>query len=174
MRIAAPFIALVALSVIGCASKPEPKERSSQRDSEDTKNAAPSVTRTLGIYDLGGNLRESDERIAGLVLPMGLELVRKTDRKQVFRSTVPVKRLFKYFGPRLFTGNVERVKRGAIYHNAQVQGVHFSSIKLNVSILEVSKGKVRVAVEEIPPPPENVASKTDTRAELQEHLKTLY
>lgn len=110
------------------------------------------------LYDAEGQLRESDEVIAGLKLPRGLEVDRHADRRHVYRTSLPRAKLAAYFGPRLFTGAVDRVgSDGAIYRAATVQGARGSAVRLDVSILPIG-GRTRVEIFELPPIPVNPAS----------------
>lgn len=124
---------------------------------------APGETRTDDfLYDAEGNLRESEESVAGLVLPRGLELDRENERRHVYRSSVPRPKLLAYFGPRLFTGSVDPIGTGAIFRGATVQGAVGSTVRLDVSILQTGANS-RIEIYELPPIPENPPSP----AELQ-------
>ncbi len=120
------------------------------------------------LYDAEGQLRESDEVIAGLVLPRGLELDRHAGRRHVYRTSLPRTKLAAYFGPRLFTGAVDRVGGdGAIYRAATVQGVRGSAVRMDVSILPIG-GRTRVEVFELPPVPVNPPSPEEMTREARE------
>jgi hypothetical protein len=105
-------------------------------------------------YGPDGELRESDQVIAGLPLPMGLERTHGEDRRHVYRTDLPLRALQRYFGPRLLTGQVDRMGRGAVYRGAVPRGVQGGAVKLDVSILPVTSG-TRVEIVEIRPPPES-------------------
>lgn len=120
-------------------------------------------SRTDGfLYDAEGNLRESEDVIAGLTLPRGLELSHEQERRHVYRSTVPRAKLLGYFGPRLFTGSVDPIGDGAIFRGATVQGAVGSAVRLDVTILQTGATS-RIEIFELPPIPENPPSP----AELQ-------
>lgn len=101
-----------------------------------------------------GELRESDEVIAGLRLPVGLERMHGDERRHVYRTRVPLRAVQRYFGPRLVTGQVDRLGTGAVYRRAVPKGVRGGVVKLDVSILPVSRG-TRVEIVEIRPPPQD-------------------
>lgn len=106
------------------------------------------------LYDSEGALRESDEVVAGLRLPVGLERIHGDERRHVYRTRVPLRAVQRYFGPRLVTGEVDRLGDGAIYRRAVPKDVRGGVVKLDVSILPVASG-TRVEIVEIRPPPQN-------------------
>ena len=114
------------------------------------------------LYDSEGNLRESEDIVAGLTLPRGLEVDRENERRHIYRSTVPRAKLLAYFGPRLFTGAVDPIGDGAVFRGATVQGAVGSTVRLDVSILQTGATS-RIEIYELPPIPENPPSP----AELQ-------
>ncbi|NLE47919.1 MAG: hypothetical protein GX614_05925 [Sandaracinaceae bacterium] len=117
-------------------------------------------------YDESGSLRESDEVIAGLRLPVGMTLHFKEDRRHVYNSHLPPRDFVRYFGPRLFTGDVRLVGEGAVYRDAAPMQAKGAIVKLEVAIRETARGS-QVDIREIPPPPLNPKS----AAELSELLK---
>lgn len=119
------------------------------------------------LYDSEGNLRESDEQVAGLVLPRGLELDRHSDRRHVYRTSLPRAKVAAYFGPRLFTGAVDRVGDGAVFRAATVQGVRGSEVRLNVSILPIGN-RTRVEITELPPEPVSPPSPEELMRQAEE------
>jgi hypothetical protein len=112
------------------------------------------ATTPQDLYGSDGLLRESDEVVAGLRLPVGLTKVHGEERRHVYRTRVPLRAVQRYFGPRLVTGQVDEVGTGAVYRNAVPRGVRGGTVKLDVSILPVSSG-TRVEIVEIRPPPPN-------------------
>ncbi len=171
------FIAMVLIGLglaSGCSRRAQDEEVDAVGPASAATVVEPTVVAAPALYNAQGQLLPSEDRIAGLVLPRGLTEVRKAERKRVFRSEVPIRKLLEYFGPRLFTGNVERVGTGAVYRNATVQGVLRSSVKLDVSILRITDELSRVAIREIPPPPRSAPSLDETRTEAREQNKTLY
>lgn len=118
------------------------------------------------LYDAEGALRESEDRIAGLTLPRGLELHFKEERRHVYTSRLPARDFVRYFGPRLFTGDVQIVGEGAVYRDAVPMQARGAEVKLEVAIRETARGS-QVDIREIPPPPLNPKSPE----ELSELLK---
>ena len=146
------FVFLLSL-LFGCGSDPLPAlEDLEETPEEETQNVPFHVEDEL--YDQEGNLREGDTRVAGLRLPVGLELDYEEERNHIFRTTVPIEKVVRYFGPRLFTGNVSRIGDGAVYRGAVPKNVEGSPVRLDVSILEIG-AKVRVEITELPPLPQN-------------------
>jgi hypothetical protein len=103
-------------------------------------------------YGPDGELRESDDVVAGLPLPVGLERVHGSERRHVYRTTLPLRAVQRYFGPRLVTGQVDRLGDGAVFRHAVPRGVQGGVVKLDVSIMPVSSG-TRIEIIEIRPPP---------------------
>lgn len=174
---AARFIAtcLIGLGLLsGCGRRASQEETDPAASAVVEDDAARNGVAAPPLYNAQGQVLPSEDRIAGLVLPRGLTEVRKTERKRVFRSEVPIRKLLEYFGPKLFTGTVERVGPGAVYRKATVQGVLRSSIKLDVAVLEIGEGLTRVSVKEIPPPPRSAPSLDETRTEARKQVETLY
>jgi hypothetical protein len=123
--------------------------------------AAPRPT-SPSLYDDDGNLRASDERVAGLTLPVGLTPRGSSDeRAHLYTSTAPILRLLRYFGPRLTTGTVEpRAGGGACYRSATVREATGSSVHLDVTIMPIPGERISVEIRELPPavvtpPPES-------------------
>lgn len=123
------------------------------------------------LYDAEGRLRESEDTVAGLVLPRGLEVTRENERRHIYRSTVPRPKLVAYFGPRLFTGAVDPIGTGAVFRGATVQGVVGSAVRLDVSILQTG-ATTRVEIYELPPIPENPPSPAELQRLWEEQQRT--
>lgn len=126
------------------------------------------------IYDGEGVPRESDEVVAGLTLPLGLEEVETRDeRRHVYTSEVTPQALLRYFGPRLTTVEIEREGEVVTYHDAAPREARGGVVKLDVTIEPSSQRGVRsrVVIYEIPPPPpEGVVISED---EIRRHLDGL-
>lgn len=107
------------------------------------------------IYDEAGQLRESDERIAGLIVPRGLTKVAELSapRRHVYVSDVPHTKVLRYFGPRLLTMQVEHRGSQVVYEQATPRGVRGGVVQLDVSIEPTSNGTTYVEIYERPPPP---------------------
>lgn len=122
------------------------------------------------LYDAQGVPLESDERVAGLVLPRGLtknEPV-STERRHVYSSRVPPGRLLRYFGPRLTTVQIDRRGESVTYRESTVRGARGGEVKLDVSIRPSSAHEAVVEiVERPPPPPEGMTVPAD---EIRRHL----
>jgi hypothetical protein len=167
------WIALVVLA--GCRSEPVARERrgtgSPTRASEAEPAEAPS--RPLRTFDVEGRLIPSDEYIAGIRLPRGVELFRADELTHVYRIRAPIDRVLAYFGPMMITGNVERRGKGAIYKRASVRGAEVNPTKVDVSILEVGSNLVRISVTELPPPPAHIPTSSRTRAAARDQWRML-
>ncbi len=121
------------------------------------------------LYDAEGNLRESDEVVAGLHLPRGLELDREEERRHIYKTHVPIAKVVAYFGPRLFTGLVDRIGDGAVYRGATVVGVE-NAPRMDVSILQAGSS-VRVEILELPPLPVAPPSPAELQRQWDEMMR---
>lgn len=133
----------------GFEAEPPPQERRSFRPTDD-------------FFDADGHLREGDEVIVGLTMPRGLDKQeeRSRDRRHIYFTSVPIEKVVAYFGPRLFTGTVDRVGDGAIYRGARPVNVTENVVRLEVSVLAAGS-RTRVEVVELPPMPVNPPSEAE-------------
>lgn len=123
------------------------------------------------LYDEEGKLRESEDVVAGLALPRGLELSRENERTHIYSTSVPRPKLLEYFGPRLFTSDVDAIGDGAIYRAATVRGARGSEVRLDVSIIRTG-ATTRLEVTELPPMPVNPPSPAELERMWQEQMRT--
>jgi hypothetical protein len=107
------------------------------------------------ILDERGVPLESEERVAGLVLPRGLDELEElsSERRHVYVSDIPQDRLVRYFGPRLTTVHIDREGSSATYRDAIPRGVRGGRVRLDVTIRPSSSRGSRVEIYERPPPP---------------------
>jgi hypothetical protein len=107
------------------------------------------------IYDENGVPRESEERVAGLVLPMGLEETTTiaAGRRHLYTSVVPPEPLLRYFGPRLNTVDIRHVGERVTYYDAVPRDARGGVVHLDVTIQPSSGEPARVEIFERPPPP---------------------
>ena len=105
------------------------------------------------IFDANGNLKPSGEELLGLTLPMGLEPQPSGNPRmhRYWGSEVPVQALMRFFGPRLVTGQVDRIGSGAIYRQAIPRDARGSALKVDVGIHSSPRGGARLEIREIPP-----------------------
>lgn len=138
--------------VVACSGDPPP---STDGVGQALPTPPPRSSRRQSIYDEHGELRESDDVVAGLTLPMGLEAdeARSTDRRHFYNSNVPHQKMLSYFGPRLNTVEVEHLGDSVVYRNAVPQGVRGGVVRLDVRIEPTSAHPTSVEVFERPPPP---------------------
>ncbi len=123
------------------------------------------------LYDENGVPRESDQRVAGLVLPRGLTKVDalSVERRHVYTSQMPPHELLRYFGPRLTTVDIERRGEAVIYRDATPRGVQGGVVRLDVTIEPTPRSPTRVEIyERPPPPPEGVVISED---EIRRHFE---
>lgn len=123
------------------------------------------------IFDEDGDLRASDERVAGLTLPMGLEENASDDeRLHTYFSEAPIPALLRYFGPRLTTGTVDALAGGgAAYRAAIPREVTGGAVRLDVSIMPVPQ-HVLVEIRELMPEPATPPPESESLRALQEAI----
>ncbi len=125
------------------------------------------------IYDEEGVPRASNVRVAGLVLPRGLERAEalSRDRRNVYTSQIPPQKLLRYFGPRLITMNIEQRGERVIYHEAQARDARGALVKLDVTIEPTSSHPSRVEIYERPA--EAAHGTVIPEDEIRRHLDSL-
>lgn len=166
-------LVVLALALSGCGGDPT-----------DTEGEAPEVVAPPPTpSDLGeaapppvvgpdGELLESDQRVLGLVLPRGIELVSEIGTRHVYRTDQPLSRVLRYFGTRLVTGVVERDGAEATYRNAIPAGVDpASAVHLDVTIGPSSGAAARIEIVELPAPLLSEPSEDEVRARVEAYLR---
>jgi hypothetical protein len=164
----------LALALLACSEPPPSLDGVGEMVPEPPAPAPPDPGSSL--YDEEGVPRESDERVAGLVLPRGLTKVDALSgpRRHAYHSEVPVDRLLRYFGPRLLTGNVEQLGSTVIYRQATPRGSRGGRVELDVRIEPTSGHPAFVEIYELPPPPLPgvVISEEEIRRHFEQRQRT--
>ena len=116
---------------------------------------------------------ESEERMAGLVLPRGLTEIEplREERVRVYSSKIPPRSLLRYFGPRLTTVQIDRQGDRVTYREAIPRGVRGGAVKIDVSIFPTPAEASRVEIREVVPPPP--AGTVIPEEEIRRHLDSL-
>jgi hypothetical protein len=156
----------VALSCGNDAPSPEPKGPSEVERYERSVGSA----RGPQLYGPDGDLLPSDEMIAGLKLPRGLEPVFEEGRDHTYETTVPLAKVQRYFGLRLMTGDVRRMGDRSVFKAAEPRNVVNSEAKIDVTIQPHGTRKVRVRITELPGTPQNPVPEAETRRRAQQDL----
>ena len=87
----------------------------------------------------------------------------------MYTSSIPPARLLRYFGPRLYTMNIEQRGQTVTYRDAEPRGARGGVVKLDVTIEPTSAHPSRVEIVERPPaPPEGVVIPTE---EIRRHFE---
>jgi hypothetical protein len=124
------------------------------------------------IYDEEGNLLASEERVAGLVLPVSLEPMIEEERRHVYRTRVPLTKVLSFFGPRLVTGRVDRsAGGGATYRDALPQGASGAYVHVDVAITPIPGPATRVEIVELLPPPTTPPTEQEAMDELARRMR---
>jgi hypothetical protein len=159
------FARCALLAVLSSCGEPEPLVSAGYPPEDRAGEGAPAPEHDE-LYDAQGMLRESDEVIAGLPMPRGLELHFREDRRHVFHARVPARDLLRYFGPRVITGEVTELGEGAVYRNGVPRGVKGGVVRLDVAIRPTNRG-AQVEIFEIPPMPESPPSAGELSRKLE-------
>ena len=166
------FVLLTA--IVACTSKSKaPDPGVGVPPAAEAEAPAEQQQRPPRVFGVGGRLIPSDEYIAGIRLPQGVELFRADEVTHVYRMRAPIDKVLAYFGPMMITGNVERRGKGAVYKRASVRGAEVNPTKVDLSILEVGSNLVRISVTELPPPPTHVPGASHTKAAARDSWRTL-
>ncbi|MGB5812827.1 MAG: hypothetical protein WBG86_19995 [Polyangiales bacterium] len=171
------ILLVCALAILGvsCSKTVEPSEAAKDPvvtppPAAEAPVAAPAAARIFGV---DGQLMPSDLYVVGVRMPVGVELVNQRFGMHTYRLRAPLKPVLRYFGPLLITGKVERQGRGAIYRRASLKGAEISPTKVDVSLIEVEDGVTRIAITELPPPPEYPPAKEETLKRARREFQKL-
>ncbi len=119
-----------------------------------------------------GSLLESDESVAGVRLPRGLREVAVDGRHHYYEGAYVAEAYVNYFGPRLLTGNVERLPGGgARYLEATAREARGASVIMDVLIAPGAANTTLVTIDERPPVPETPPNEAELLRELQRELE---
>jgi hypothetical protein len=167
------LVASLAAVLIGCGGEdvievPETAEEPPAAEPETPRTGR----RAADLYGTDGQLLESTETVAGLRLPRGLESIREEERRHVYLTDVPLTKVQRYFGPRLLTGQVDRLGEGAVYRRATPRDAQGGTVHLDVSIIP-TVGGTRVDIVELAPVPTKTLPPAEIERQMAEHLKRL-
>ncbi|NOY93178.1 MAG: hypothetical protein GXP55_18490 [Deltaproteobacteria bacterium] len=119
------------------------------------------------LFDAQGRLRESNQELAALKLPVGLEQEYVDRRVHAFHTVVPLRKVLQYFGPRLITGQVDTQGESATYRAALPRDARGSQVRLDVTIAPSSRGGTSIRIYELPSEPVNPPSLEELRREFE-------
>lgn len=159
----------LALGLLACGGG---ETSTAEQKVDDDRSADPPqpVLPEAQLYDDEGLLLESDDVVAGLRLPRGLEHAHTLDRRHIYYSKLPPKDLLRYFGARVITGQVTQLGEGAVYRAGVPRGVRGGEVKMDVAIRPTKEG-AQVEIFEIPPPPLNPPSPTELSRQLEKMMQ---
>ncbi len=138
--------ALTAAALVGCGGGADGASDGRPVAPAAAEERLPPVEELL--YGSDGRLLPSGRKVVGLTLPRGLETLREDDGEYSYTTDVPITKVLEYFGPRLFTAQVDRVGTGAVYRAARPLEARGGVVLMDVSILAGSSG-TRVTLKEI-------------------------
>ena len=171
--VAATLLALLAAGSCRSEAPAAPAPVPEADQTQAVVEAPAPARRSVRVYDRDGALLPSDEFIAGVRMPRGIELFRRAGKVHVYRTRVPTETVLRYFGPILITGKVERLGTGAVYRQASVRGAEINPTKVDVSITGGSNGWTRISVTELPPTPAYAPPEDETRLRAREAFQRL-
>lgn len=97
----------LAVCTLACGEEPQKVERAARQVAAlKPVNVAKKRAEMLDarrLYDADKKLLPSDEMVAGIRLPRGVELKMDVENRHYYHSKVPLEQLRAYFGPRLTT-----------------------------------------------------------------------
>ncbi len=120
------------------------------------------------LYGPDGELLPSDDVLAGLTLPRGLEEVIAEERRHVYRSPAPYFKVRAYFRERLFTGQVEDRGGGVEWVDAVPTDARGGVVHMDVMVSPGSDDMTRVEIREIAPAPLDAPPLEETLRRLEE------
>ena len=161
----------VAVLVVACSDDKRAAEGAQAPKA--APKAAVKVDR-VRYYDDKGNLLPSEQVVAGVTLPVGLKQRSRRERRTVFTMTreVPFKKVVAYFGPRLFTGQVEASDHEVAYLKAVPNDQLDALVKLDVRVSKRMGGETDVTLVEYSKNFAKPATPAEAQKALKEHFKT--
>ena len=149
MRRQHSLVIITTLALVACGRD---ADDATQSDTTQAAHKLPKQPKkTPKIYDAEGQLLESVSSIAGLKLPVATTMFREADKRKIYRTQAPVDKVLGYFGPRLTTGLVDRLRNGAVYREAKVRGQESDLVRLTVTITAIDDKRTRTVIELLPP-----------------------
>ena len=158
------LFALLSFVLGGCGSDPE--EAPAAIPAPPPAPVAPPAPPPL--YGEDGELLPSETAIGGLIMPRGLQPVEEDDPSVfLFYTSVPQDKLMRYFGPRLFTGNVTRIGDGAVFRSAVPTRPQGTAFRMDVQVLARDQSRSLVRVRTLGIPGVQPQQRVPTEAELR-------
>jgi hypothetical protein len=114
MRITALSLLLLLLSG-ACSDDPKQEQRRQMLRVPRTEARPPASKVGDELYDKNGLLLPSEQTVAGLALPRGLNQRGRFNDRWIFDTRVPLNKLHWYFGARLTGGSIKRLGRTTTY-----------------------------------------------------------
>lgn len=158
-------LSVLATSSVGCSGSGAGESEDVPPD-ERVPEPAPAPARPDPLYDDEGRLLPSERVLGGLTLPRGLENEQQGDHRHLFEARVPAAKLVQYFGPRLFTGQVEPHGQGASFLGATP--LRPSGTAYRMDVLVTARGAYRssliIRLADVPTARPSVPTEEDLRA----------
>lgn len=146
-------IVLLIILLSACSGNSEREQRRELLRVPESLTQKSKATRANSLYDEKGNLLASEQSIAGLRLPRGLQLKRKADFRYFYETEVPADKLHWYFGARLYTAKITRMSGSTTYVAAKLSDGTGGANRFDVKITpnRTPKGKTRLEIRQLMP-----------------------
>lgn len=167
-----PVLSMVLAAAVGCGGEDVVEVPSTAATEPEASSPPVASNAEAELYGTDGQLLASNETVAGLILPRGVEAVREEDRRHVYTTKVPLTKVQRYFGPRLITGQVDRIGQGAIYRRATPRDTQGATVPLDVSIIPTPNG-TRIDIIELPPAPTKVPPESEIIRQVTQETQRL-
>jgi hypothetical protein len=172
-RLGPVFVLVVFFAVApGCGGESDVEVPQTETPEGEAAPSEQSQALQEELYGTDGQLLASNVTVAGLPLPRGLRPVRELDREHLYLTDVPLNKVQRYFGPRLVTGQVDRLGEGAVYRHATARDAQGALVRMDVMIIPTVSG-TQVQIIELPPPPANPPSEEEIRRQINEQIRTM-
>jgi len=175
LLVASGAATILTAPAIGCSrqQRSQEEQRRALLTPSDYRQKLQEEERKRKLVDDDGELIPSDQTVAGILMPRGLGEVRAVENRYYFTSSrVSFEALDRYFGKRLFTGQIERESPDSVaYIGANIKGDP-KAMKVNVRISRIigTEGNCEVFIHQgVPAPP--VKGVAETQAKLREARK---
>lgn len=151
MRISIVLILLYSLGA--CSGETEHEQRRALLRVPEAQKRPRVVSAASKWFDDKGNLRPSEQKVAGLALPRGLELKRETKLRHFYETEVAANKLHWYFSARLASEKIRKVSGSTTYIAAKLSDGSDSTARFDVKITpsRIPKGKTHLEIQQLAP-----------------------
>jgi hypothetical protein len=165
------WLMLTAACAAACSDDAEEDARRALLKPADTREIRTKRAEAVRLADERGELLESDEVVAGIVLPRGFKLALVNGPAAYYESTViSFEQLERYFSARLRARAIDRSADAVRYVDARPKDGSDVQPAM-VRIARTRGGKVELVVSRPPPTPAIRPSEAEVRAQMEARRK---